>query len=95
MATPSSSTRIFGSNDLSDSLELIPLIVMAEPLARTDVSPIITFGANALKSAMLRIVASSSCSVIAVIAMGTSCSDSSLFCAVTIISSISKPDASS
>ena len=45
---------------------------MAEPLALTDVSPIITFGANALKSAMLRIVASSSCSVIAVIAMGTS-----------------------
>ena len=92
IATPSNSTRIFGSNDLSDSLELIPLIVIAEPLERTDVSPIITFGAKALKSAMLRIVASSSCSVIAVIAIGTSWSDSSLFCAVTIISSISKPD---
>jgi hypothetical protein len=50
----------------------MPLIVIAEPLERTDVSPIITFGAKALKSAMLRIVASSSCSVIAVIAIGTS-----------------------
>ena len=63
---------------------------MAEPLERTDVSPIITFGAKALKSAMLRIVESPSCSVIAVIAIGTSWSDSSLFWAVTIISSISR-----
>ena len=50
----------------------MPLIVIAEPLALTDVSPIITFGANALKSAIFLIVASSSCSVIAVIAIGTS-----------------------
>ena len=72
IATPSSSTRILGSNDLSDSLELIPLRVIAEPRALTEVSPIITFGANALKSAIFLIVASCNCSVTAVIATGTS-----------------------
>ena len=70
---PSISTEIFGSNDLSDSFELIPLSEIADPRPLVPKPVLITtLGAKPLKSATVLIVESFNASVIAVIAIGTS-----------------------
>ena len=73
MVIPSISTEIFGSKDLSDSFELMPLNEIAAPRPLTPKPVLITtLGAKPLRSATVLIVESFSASVIAVIAIGTS-----------------------
>ena len=59
---PSISTEIFGSNDLSDSFELIPLREIADPRPLVPKPVLITtLGAKPLKSATVLIVESFKC----------------------------------